>query len=222
MPYLVSSIVAVVTALIILLTRYEADDSAITAEIERAKSMFITVDGFANTYIQSGGDMTPGTPTNEKLNFATLYKDGILLGNITNKNIVSILNTDFNLANLNTKNSTDNFFPSKLQFPRSNILWQIVPIVDYKIDDYRGVELDLGKSVGAGYQLFIDFTKESTLMSKNAFSENFLGREICEKTFFGSFINNATSISSSSGTLNQIVTTGGTSSDGKIACVVFK
>ena len=33
MPYLVSSIIAVVAAMIILLTRYEADDSAITAEI---------------------------------------------------------------------------------------------------------------------------------------------------------------------------------------------
>lgn len=202
MPYLVSSIIAVVTALIILLTRYEADDSAITAEIERAKSMFITVDGFANTYIQSGGDMT-------KINFEQLFDDGILLGNMTKGT-----NT------LDNVKVTAGAFTATLEFPRSNILWQIVPIVDYKINDYRGVEVDLGKSVGAGYQLFIDFTKESTLMSKNAFSENFLGREICEKTFFGSFINNATSISSSSGTLNQ--TTGGTSSDGKIACVVFK
>lgn len=210
MPYLVSSIVAVVTALIILLTRYEADDSAITAEIERAKSMFITVDGFANTYIQSGGDMT-------KINFEQLFDDGILLGNMT-KGILS--------SNSNVKVVAgaigDKSFTATLEFPKSNIKWQIVPIVNYKINDYRGVEVDLGKSVGAGYQLFIDFTKESTLMSKNAFSENFLGREICEKTFFGSFINNATSISSSSGTLNRIVTTGGTSSDGKIACVVFK
>lgn len=210
MPYLVSSIIAVVTALIILLTRYEADDSAITAEIERAKSMFITVDGFANTYIQSGGDMT-------KINFEQLFDDGILLGNMT-KGILS--------SNSNVKVVAgaigDKSFTATLEFPKSNIKWQIVPIVNYKINDYRGVEVDLGKSVGAGYQLFIDFTKESTLMSKNAFSENFLGREICEKTFFGSFINNATSISSSSGTLNQIVTTGGTSSDGKIVCVVFK
>lgn len=210
MPYLVSSIIAVVTALIILLTRYEADDSAITAEIERAKSMFITVDGFANTYIQSGGDMT-------KINFEQLFDDGILLGNMT-KGILS--------SNSNVKVVAgaigDKSFTATLEFPKSNIKWQIVPIVNYKINDYRGVEVDLGKSVGAGYQLFIDFTKESTLLSKNAFSENFLGREICEKTFFGSFINNATSISSSSGTLNQIVTTGGTSSDGKIACVVFK
>ena len=40
MPYLVSSIIAIVAALIILMTRYEADDSAITAEIERAKVHF--------------------------------------------------------------------------------------------------------------------------------------------------------------------------------------
>ncbi|NCB13812.1 MAG: hypothetical protein EOM78_19600 [Erysipelotrichia bacterium] len=210
MPYLVSSIVAVVTALIILLTRYEADDSAITAEIERAKSMFITVDGFANTYIQSGGDMT-------KINFEQLFDDGILLGNMT-KGILS--------SNSNVKVVAgaigDKSFTATLEFPKSNIKWQIVPIVDYKINDYRGVEVDLGKSVGAGYQLFIDFSNDNTLKSKSAFSENFLGREICEKTFFGSFINNATSISSLSGTLNQIVTTGGTSSDGKIACVVFK
>lgn len=210
MPYLVSSIMAVVAALIILLTRYEADDSAITAEIERAKSMFITVDGFANTYIQSGGDMT-------KINFEQLFDDGILLGNMT-KGILS--------SNSNVKVVAgaigDKSFTATLEFPKSNIKWQIVPIVNYKINDYRGIEVDLGKSVGAGYQLFIDFTKESTLMSKNAFSENFLGREICEKTFFGSFINDATSISSTSGTLNQIVTTSGTSSDGKIACVVFK
>ena len=206
MPYLVSSIVAVVTALIILLTRYEADDSAITAEIERAKSMFITVDGFANTYIQSGGDMT-------KINFEQLFDDGILLGNMTKGILSSNSNVKVVAGAIGEKS-----FTATLEFPKSNIKWQIVPIVNYKINDYRGVEVDLGKSVGAGYQLFIDFTKESTLMSKNAFSENFLGREICEKTFFGSFINNATSISSLSGT----VTTGGTSSDGQIACVIFK
>lgn len=90
MPYLVSSIIAIVTALIILMTRYEADDSQITAEIERAKSMFLTIDGFVNTYIQSGGDLSSGTPTNEKLNFATLYKNGILLGNISKNEILEV------------------------------------------------------------------------------------------------------------------------------------
>ena len=66
MPYLVSSIIAVVSAMIILFTRYEADDSTITAELERMKSMFIAVDGFVNTYIESGGSL-------ENVNFEELY-----------------------------------------------------------------------------------------------------------------------------------------------------
>ena len=57
MPYLVSSIIAVVSAMIILFTRYEADDSSITAELDTMKSMFIAVDGFVNTYIESGGSL---------------------------------------------------------------------------------------------------------------------------------------------------------------------
>lgn len=210
MPYLVSSIIAIVTALIILMTRYEADDSAITQEIERAKSMFITIDEFANTYIQSGGDMT-------KINFEQLFDDGILLGNMTKDIPTSTANVKVTAGAI-----ADKSFTATLEFSNSKIKWQIVPIVEYKINDYKNVEIDLGKSVGAGYQLFIDFSKEGALKDRNPFSENFLGREFCEKIFFGSFINNATSISSSTGTLNQIVTTSGTSSDGKIACVVFK
>ena len=58
MPYFVSSIIAVTSAMIILFTRYEADDSAITSELERMKSMFVAVDGFVNTFIESGGDLT--------------------------------------------------------------------------------------------------------------------------------------------------------------------
>ena len=210
MPYLVSSIIAVVTALIILLTRYEADDSAITAEIERAKSMFITVDGFVNTYIQSGGDMT-------RINFEQLFDDGILLGNMTKDIPTSTANVKVVAGAI-----ADKSFAATLEFQNSKIKWQIVPIVDYKINDYRGVEIDLAKSVGSGYQLFIDFTNDNTLMSKNPFSENFLGREFCEKVFFGSFINNAVSISTTTSTLNQIVTTDGTSIDGKLSCIIFK
>lgn len=215
MPYLVSSIIAIVTALIILMTRYEADDSQITAEIERAKSMFLTIDGFVNTYIQSGGDLSSGTPTNEKLNFATLYKDGILLGNIKDENIVSALNTAFSITNLKTLNSKDDFFPAKLQFPKSNIIWQVVPIT---ISDSTINGKNYSSSAGAGYKLLVDFSKENSLMSKDAFSENFFGKEICEKNLFGTFINNAISISSTDLTF----TTTGANNDGKFACLVFK
>ena len=220
MPYLVSSIIAVVTALIILMTRYEADDSAITTEIERTKSMFITVDGFVNTYIQSGGDMFMGetveTDTYKKINFATLYKNGILLGSISKDDIKNVsLNDNILAENESDKNI---FFQSQLQFPSSQIVWQIVPIVSYTVTDYKGKVIYLSKSVGAGYQLFIDFSKNTTLMSKDAFSENFFGKEICEKELFGSFINNATLISSA----NLTLTLGGTNKDGMFACIIFK
>lgn len=222
MPYLVSSIIAIVTALIILMTRYEADDSQITAEIERAKSMFLTIDGFVNTYIQSGGDLQGGA-VNEayrKLNFATLYKNGILLGNISKNEILEVTLDDSKIAE--NEANKDKFFESKLKFPKSNIIWQIVPIVATDtIKDSAGVDKSLATSAGAGYKLLVDFSKENSLMSKNAFSENFFGKEICEKNLFGTFINNAISIVSSGATLNQI-NISETNNDGLFACIVYK
>lgn len=44
------------------------------------------------------------------------------------------------------------------------------------------------------------------------------GKEVCEKTLFGSFINDAKTISST----NQTLTLNRTNSDGKFACIVFK
>ena len=202
MPYLVSSIIAVVTAMIILLTRYEADDSAITAEIERTKSMFITVDGFVNTYIQSGGDMT-------KINFVNLYDNGILLGNITKGTKAS---------SENVKVDATKEFESTLTFPSSKIIWQIVPITTadtaVKIE---GVDKDFSSSAGSGYKLFIDFSKNETLKSKSAFSESYLARELCENNFFGTAIKDATAISST-----NTITLTGSNSDSKLACIIFK
>src|SRR5574344_1239493 len=116
MPYLVSSIIAIVAALIILMTRYEADDSQITAEIERAKSMFLSVDSFVNTYIQSGGDLQGGSTTeaHRKLNFATLYKNGILIGSISKNEIKDVSLDDTKTAENETNKAK--FFESKLEF----------------------------------------------------------------------------------------------------------
>lgn len=211
MPYLVSSIIALVAAMIVLMTRYEADDSQITAEIERAKSQFLAVDSFVNTYIQSGGDMS-------SINFEQLFDDGILPGNITKGITTSKHNVRVDAGVIGDKS-----FQAILEFPKSNIIWQIVPIVSGdKIKDSTGTDKDISSSAGAGYKLWVDFSKESSLMSKDAFSENFFGKEICEKNLFGSFINNATAISITAATLNQISTTSGTNKDGKFACVVFK
>lgn len=200
MPYLVSSIIAVVTAMIILLTRYEADDSAITAEIERTKSMFITVDGFVNTYIQSGGDMTA-------INFEKLYDNGILLGNIK-----------MTKPEATGDDVKGKIFESKLTFPSSKIIWQIVPITTadtaVKIE---GVDKDFSSSAGSGYKLLIDFSNNETLKSKSAFSESYLAREICENTLFGTSVKDATVISAT-----NIITLTGNNKDSKLACIVFK
>ena len=194
MPYLVSSIIAVVTAMIILLTRYEADDSAITAEIERTKSMFITVDGFVNTYIQSGGDMTA-------INFEELYDNGILLGNIK-----------MTKPTATGDDVTYTGFKSVLNFPNSKIKWHIIPI--YSDDTLYS------SSAGSGYKLFIDMTGNKTLDSKAGFSENFLAREICEKTLFGSIQEAETSYYDNAKNNFKITTT--VKKDGKFICVIFK
>lgn len=114
MPYLVSSIIAVVSAMIIMLTRYEADDSTITAELETMKSMFLTVDGFVNTYVESGGSLTD-------VNFEVLYDDGILLGNIRQSASGA---TDKEL------DSDGSGFASTLTFPGSTVSWQLIPNKD--------------------------------------------------------------------------------------------
>lgn len=112
MPYLVSSIIAVVSAMVIMFTRYEADDSTITAELDRMKSMFVTVDGFVNTYVESGGNLT-------SVNFEELYNAGILLGNM--KRTSPAATTD------NVKNDAKK---STLTFPGSTVVWQLIPNKD--------------------------------------------------------------------------------------------
>ena len=109
MPYLVSSIIAVVSAMIILFTRYEADDSSITAELDTMKSMFIAVDGFVNTYIESGGSL-------ENVNFQELYENGILLGNIKRTSPAET-----------SDNVLGDAEASKLTFPGSKVSWQLIP-----------------------------------------------------------------------------------------------
>lgn len=107
MPYLVSSIIAIVAATIILLTRYEADDSSITAELDSMKSMFSMVDGFVNTYVQSGGDLT-------KVNFEELYNAGILPTNMAVSPVA-----DANAAT-GQKATTSTF-------PNNTVVWQLIP-----------------------------------------------------------------------------------------------
>ena len=201
MPYFVSSIIAVVSAMIILFTRYEADDSAITSELERMKSMFVAVDGFVNTYIQSGEDLT-------KINFQKLSCDGILLGSIKDNYVAENCDDDFSNDNDNPNidNPDDDVLGvgmnSTLKFPNSSVIWHLIP----------------NQSNPSSYKLLVDMSKNSTLMSKAIFSESFSSREFCEKILFGTKVLNGKSYNS--GTEDFVE--GGTTSDGLFVCEVFK
>ena len=201
MPYFVSSIIAVTSAMIILFTRYEADDSAITSELERMKSMFLIVDGFVNTYIQSGGDLT-------EINFQKLSCDGILLGSIKDNYVAENCDDDFSNDNDNPNidNPDDNVLKagmnSTLKFPNSSVIWHLIP----------------NQSNPSSYKLLVDMSANSTLMSKAIFSESFSSREFCEKILFGKKVLGG--ISYDSGTKDFGI--GGTTSDGLFVCEVFK
>lgn len=199
MPYFVSSIIAVTSAMIILFTRYEADDSAITSELERMKSMFVAVDGFVNTYIQSGEDL-------RKINFQKLSCDRILLGSIKDNYVAENCDDDSYNDDPDKDNPDDDVLGagmnSTLKFPSSSVIWHLIP----------------NQSNPSSYKLLVDMSKNSTLMSKAIFSESFSSREFCEKILFGTKVLNG--ISYDSGTKDFGI--GGTTSDGLFVCEVFK
>lgn len=198
MPYLVSSIIAVVSAMIILFTRYEADDSTITGELDRLKSMFVTVDGFVNTYIQSGGSLS-------NINFEELYNNGILLGNIEKGAVNS------------GKEVEGTSYASTLTFPNSKVKWHLLPVRDINSNDNNA---DFGDSAGSAYKLLIDMRNNSSLMSKAIFSESFSGREFCEKMLLGTLQRNGKSYDPTED--KETFSLDGNDKDGYIVCIVFK
>lgn len=204
MPYLVSSIIAVVSAMIIMLTRYEADDSTITGELDRMKAMFMTIDGFVNTYVESGGDLT-------SINFQKLSCNGILSGNIIDTLAAIDCDTTTTADGAND-NVTGALIESKLEFPSSSVIWQIIPV---RADDPI---VALQSSAGSAYKLFVDMRANASLMSKAIFSESFSGREFCEKMLFGTLDRKGNDFVSANNTFG----TTGTDIDGKLVCIVFK
>lgn len=109
MPYFVSMILAIASAMVILLTRYDPDESAIKPRIQDMKQMVNMLDTYVNTYIEVGGDLS-------EINLQKL-KDG----NILMKN--SIVN--------------GNGLKSTLAFPNSEVKWQVIPNKDDKLSSYK-------------------------------------------------------------------------------------
>lgn len=211
MPYLVSSIIAVVSAMIILFTRYEADDSSITAELDRVKSMFLMIDGFVNTHIQSGGNLTD-------INFQKLSCGGILPGNVRDNYVAENCDENEETGTIDDE-SLDNVklygYFSTLSFPKSDIKWQIIPIRDIASESN---DKDFAISAGSSYKLLIDMSQNRVLMHKAKFSESFAGREYCEKILFGTFQDVRKTYDSDNVNFSE----DGTNSDGIFVCIVFK
>ena len=184
MPYLVAIIISVVTAMTILFTRYDADDSTIKAELANMKVMFSMVDGFVNTYVDSGGSLSD-------INFQELADDGILFNVGTTDNTTQI-----------TPAAGDGI-KTTMTLPSSEVIWHLIP----------------NKDESNSYKLLVDMRANAGLMSKAIFSENFSGREFCEKSLFGT----------AELTLNQFDDTddfensgAGANNDGIFVCTVFK
>lgn len=184
MPYLVASIISIVTAMTILFTKYEADDSTIKAELANMKVMFSMVDGFVNTYLDSDGSLTD-------INFRELEVSGILLINST----VTVVSDGDNLS-------------STLTLPNNEVVWQIIPNRNPTV-------------ISNSYKLLVDMRGNAGLMSKAIFSENFSGREFCEKTLFGTFQTNGKSYDDTTAGA-ETFTEDGTKDDGVFVCIVYK
>ena len=105
MAYFIASIISVVAATIILLTRFEADDSQIKSELEQMKVMFSAVDGFVNTYVNSGESIA-------SINFQVLGDNAILLNNMV---VTQVGGDDFR---------------STVTFPNNRVVWQIIPNIN--------------------------------------------------------------------------------------------
>lgn len=162
MGYFLASIIGIVAATIILFTRYEADDSQIMSELKHMEVMFSNVDGFVNTYINSGASLTD-------INFKVLGDNAILLNNM-----------------VVVENGGDDF-QSTVTFPNDPIIWQIIPNINDE-SSYR-LLIDMRHNtplmsraifsesfVGREYcqrNLFGDF--DNTLNSYNATTDDFDG-----------------------------------------------
>lgn len=105
MAYFYASLIAIISAMVLLLTRFEADDSAFHSEIQKVQTMIKAVNTFSNTYIETGESLNT-------ISVTSLNDAGILLSNsIVNINIVDSNKSTFRFAN-------------------NNIHWQIIPNIN--------------------------------------------------------------------------------------------
>ncbi|MDX4012383.1 hypothetical protein Q6A86_05200 [Aliarcobacter skirrowii] len=222
MGYFLMTIIAVSTAIVIFFTRYEADDSSFLSSLNSAEKSFLVLN---ENYINLYSDLST-------INFAKIYSSDIFPSYISavsgenlkykdNSSLGSVENTIKDEINDAFEDEVEadikKYSSTKLIFPNSKIEYILVPIVtsDNPTQD-SGSAIDLSKDAGNGYKLFVDFSNETALINKPAFTENRY-KDLCQKELFGIFFTKASDID---GDLN--LTTSGDKNDGKFACIIFK
>ncbi|MDX4050698.1 hypothetical protein Q6A83_07935 [Aliarcobacter skirrowii] len=222
MGYFLGTIVAVSVAIIMFFSRYEADDSSFLSSLNSAEKSFLVLN---ENYINLYSDLST-------INFAKIYSSDIFPSYISavsganlkfkdNSSLGTVENTIKNDINFAFENEVEadikKYSTTKLIFPNSKIEYILVPIVtsDNPTQD-SGSKIDLSKDAGNGYKLFVDFSNETALINKPAFTENRY-KDLCQKELFGIFFTKASDID---GDLN--LTTSGDKNDGKFACIIFK
>ncbi len=191
MPYLIASLLAVVAALVLIMSRYEADDSLFMSEIDKLGTMFSMVDGYVNTYTNSGRQL-------RSINFEEMDRLGVLPGN------AEVIGSGNN---------------STLKLNGSDVTWQIIP----RVVPRNLLILNLGTTNdNSSYVLLVNFSNNSSLMSKPIFTESFASREFCENRLFGNYDLEKNSYSGNN-TKGEFINNGtATNNDGFVECVVYK
>lgn len=222
MGYFLGTIVAVSVAIIMFFSRYEADDSSFLSSLNSAEKSFLVLN---ENYINLYSDLST-------INFAKIYSSDIFpsyISAVSGENLKYKDNSSLgSVENIIKKEINDAFeneveadikkySTTKLIFPNSKIEYILVPIVtsDNPTQD-SGSTIDLSKDAGNGYKLFVDFSNETALINKPAFTENRY-KDLCQKELFGIFFTKANNINE-----NLNLTTSGDKNDGKFACIIFK
>lgn len=90
-------------------------------------------------------------------------------------------------------------------FSNSQILWQLIP----------------NKTDTSSYKVLVDFRKNSSLMSKGSFAENFIGKEYCQKILFADF--DALLNKYDDGlSVEDFINDSASNQDGFLSCTVYK
>ncbi len=162
MPYFISAIIAIVSATVILLTRFEGDNSSVISELERVKKMMLIVDGYVDTYLEARGSIPRALTTIYTDFSAKNLEDSALL---LNGSVVEDDTADANIKNL--------YFPSDTN---KTIAFRVSP--------------EAGSTSISSYTLSVQINNHPILSSRLPLVKSYLQKEVCENRLFAKVLTN--------------------------------